>query len=79
MPDMTTASLLGIQILCKAGCKVVFDNKNCQVIFKDNVILTGYKDPVSNLWMLPMLGSVPTPHADLSSCSASIVNRPLHD
>ncbi len=60
MPDMTTASLLGIRILCKAGCKVVFDDKNCQVIFEDNVILTGYKDPVSNLWMLPMLGSVPT-------------------
>jgi hypothetical protein len=37
MPDMTTASLLGIPILCKAGCKVVFDDKNCQEIFKDNV------------------------------------------
>jgi hypothetical protein len=60
MPDMTTASLLGIRIPCKAGCKVVFGDKNCQVIFEDNVILTGYKDPVNDLWMLPMLGSVPT-------------------
>jgi hypothetical protein len=59
IPDMTTASLLGIRILCKAGYKVIFDNKNCQVIFEDNVILTGYKDPVSNLWMLLMLRSVP--------------------
>jgi hypothetical protein len=60
MPDMTTASLLGIRILFKAGCKVVFDDKNCQVIFEDNIILTGYKDPVSNLWTLSMLGSIPT-------------------
>ncbi len=60
MPDMTTASLLGIQILCKAGCKVVFDDRNCQVIFEDNIILTGYKDPISNLLSLPMLDSVPT-------------------
>jgi hypothetical protein len=59
MPDMTIASLLGIQILCKAGCKVVFDDKNFQVIFEDKVILTGYKDPVSDLWTLPMLGSIP--------------------
>ncbi len=35
MPDMTTASLFGIRILCKAGCKVVFDNEKCHV-FYDN-------------------------------------------
>ena len=30
MPDMTTASLFGICILCKAGCKVVFDEENAR-------------------------------------------------
>jgi hypothetical protein len=30
------------------------------VIFEDNIILIGYKDPISNLWRLPMLGSIPT-------------------
>jgi hypothetical protein len=29
MPNMTTASLFGIRILCKAGCKVLFDDDKC--------------------------------------------------
>ncbi len=60
MPDMTAASLFGIQILCKAGCKVLFDDNKCQVIYNSKVILTGYKDPVGNLWTLPILPSEPT-------------------
>jgi len=59
MPDMTTASLFGIRILCKAGCEVLFDDDKCQVIYKGKVILTGYKDPVSDLWTLPILPSKP--------------------
>jgi hypothetical protein len=55
MPDMTTASLFGIRILCKAGCKVVFDNEKCQVFYNNKVILSGVKDPVSDLWTLPVL------------------------
>ncbi len=60
MPDMTTASLFGIHILCEAGCKVLFDDDECQVIYNSEVILTGYKDPTSNLWTLPILPSEPT-------------------
>jgi hypothetical protein len=48
------ASLIGIRILCKAGCKVIFDNKKCKVLNKDNIILCGYKDPTTNLWTLPL-------------------------
>jgi hypothetical protein len=55
MPDMTTASLFGIRVLCKAGCKVLFDNNKYYVIYNGKVILTGYKDLASNLWMLPIL------------------------
>ena len=29
MPDMTTATLFGIRILSKAGCKVIFDDTKC--------------------------------------------------
>jgi hypothetical protein len=54
MPDMTTASLFGVRVLCKAGCQVLFDDDKCQVIFNGTVILTGYKDIASNLWMLPI-------------------------
>ena len=60
MPDMTTASLFGIHILCKVRCKVLFDDDKCQVIYNSKVILTGYKDPISNLWTLPILPSEPT-------------------
>ncbi len=55
MPEMTTALLFGIRILCKAGCKVTFDNDKCQVFYNDAIILTGYKDPISDLWTLPIL------------------------
>jgi hypothetical protein len=54
VPDMTMASLLVIWILCKAGCIVVFDDKTCCVYYKGKLILMGYKDPTSNLWMLPI-------------------------
>ena len=49
MPDMTTASLFGIRILCKAGCTVIFDDDKCQVLYNNIVIFTGKKDTVSNL------------------------------
>ncbi len=69
VPDMKMASLLGIRILCKAGCKVIFDDEKCQVIFKGNTILMGYKDPISNLWTLPILNNKErlwtTPGSDL--------------
>ena len=48
------ASLQGIGVLCKAGCKVVFTDMKSQVIYKGKVILTGYKDPKSNFWTLPI-------------------------
>jgi hypothetical protein len=54
VPDMKMASLLGIRILCKAGCEVTFDDEKCRVNFQGNTILMGYKDPASNLWMLPI-------------------------
>jgi hypothetical protein len=50
--EMEMASLLGIRVLCKAGCKVIFNDEKCQVILNNKVILTGYKDPLSDLWTL---------------------------
>jgi hypothetical protein len=55
VPDMKMASLLGIHILCKARCGVIFDDQQCRVIFNGTTILTGHKDPASNLWTLPIL------------------------
>jgi hypothetical protein len=54
IPALKTASLIGIHPLCKVGCKVVFDDVKCDVIYKGRVILQGYKDPSMDLWTLPI-------------------------
>ncbi len=54
VPDLALALLIGICPLCKAGCHVIFDSHNCEVEYNGNVILRGYKDPSTNLWMLPI-------------------------
>ncbi len=54
IPDLKTALLIGIRPLCKVGCKVVFDNEKCDVMYKGRVILRGYKDPSTDLWTLPI-------------------------
>ncbi len=53
VPSLRVASLIGICLLCKAGCTVIFDIQKCNVIFNGDVILKGYKDPVTHIWMLP--------------------------
>jgi hypothetical protein len=60
VPLLKVASLIGICPLCKVGCMVIFDNKKCDVIFNGDVILRGYKDPATNLWMLPLTTKVCT-------------------
>ena len=60
VPSLTVASLIGIRPLCKAGCTVVFDDKKCEVIFNDTVILRGCKDPSTDLWTLPIGQNVRT-------------------
>jgi hypothetical protein len=54
VPSLTIASLIGIRPLCKAGCKVIFDNKKCDMMFREVVILRGFKDPSTNLRTLPI-------------------------
>ena len=54
VPSITMASLIGIRILCKAECKVVFNNEKCKVFYDNNIILRGYKDPSTDLWTLPI-------------------------
>ncbi len=54
IPELTVASLVGIQILCKLGCTVLFTDTACYVRYHGKVILTGYKDPSTDLWVLPI-------------------------
>ncbi len=48
------ASLVGIRILCKLGCTVVFTDAACYVFYQEQLILTGHKDPSTDLWVLPI-------------------------
>jgi hypothetical protein len=54
IPDLKVALLIGICPLCKVGCKVIFDNEKCDVVYEGRVILRGYKDPTTDLWTLPI-------------------------
>jgi hypothetical protein len=54
VPYLTVASLMGVRPLCNAGCTVMFDCNKCDVNYKENVILQGYKDESTDLWTLPI-------------------------
>jgi hypothetical protein len=54
VPSLCIASLIEIRLLCKAGCKIIFDNKKCDMVFDGVVILCGFKDPSTDLWTLPI-------------------------
>jgi hypothetical protein len=54
VPGLSMASLMGIRVPCKAGCKVIFTDMKCEVRFKNKVILNGIKDPTTDLWTLPI-------------------------
>ena len=58
--ELSIASLFGIRVLTAAGCAVKFDNDKYVVEYNGNIILTGMKDPTTDLWTLPIVGSTNT-------------------
>jgi hypothetical protein len=56
VPKLSIASLFGIRVLTEAGCMVKFDNKKCVVRYNGKIILIGMKDPMTDLWTLPIVG-----------------------
>ncbi len=54
VPKLTIASLIGIRVLCDAGCKVLFTKTKCNVWYNGNIVLCRKKDPSTDLWMLPI-------------------------
>ena len=57
VPELSIASLFGIRVLTAAGCTVKFDTEKCVVKYNGNIILTGIKDPTTDLWTLPIVDS----------------------
>ena len=56
VPELSIASLFGIRLLTEAGCTVKFDREKCVVKYNGKIILTGMKDPTTDLWTLPIVG-----------------------
>ena len=44
VPGLAHSSLISTKIFCEAGCKVVFDETECRVYYKDKLVLTGGRD-----------------------------------
>ena len=61
VPSLSIASLIGVRVLCNAGCKVTFYNDHCDIIYNDNIILQGHKDPATDLWTIPISPGKQTP------------------
>ena len=43
-----------MQFFCDAGCKVVFEQHKCRVIYEGRVVLVGTHSPTTGLWHLPI-------------------------
>jgi hypothetical protein len=71
IPGLFMALLMEICILCKAGCIVIFTDTTCEMIYNNKFILTGFKDPTTNLWMLLI-----TPTAIIET-SCALLARPV--
>jgi hypothetical protein len=54
VPSLSIASLIGVRVLCEAGCTVTFQKDHCDIIYKGNTILKGNKDPKTDLWTIPI-------------------------
>ena len=41
VPGLAHSSLISTKKFCEAGCKVVFDEEECRVYYKDKLVLSG--------------------------------------
>ena len=54
VPGIAHTSLISIKVLTDAGCKVVYDTHECQVYFREKIVWTRGKKPMTGLWILPI-------------------------
>ena len=62
IPGLSIASLFDIRALTDAGCNVTFDRERCTVQYNGKIILSGGKDPATDLWTLPLSSKGMTSH-----------------
>jgi hypothetical protein len=63
VPSLSIASLIGVRVLCDAGCTVTFNKEKCDIIYNNKTILQGVKDITTDLWTIPINATqAPRPH-----------------
>ncbi|NCG02080.1 MAG: hypothetical protein GWP22_01255, partial [Actinomycetales bacterium] len=59
VPGLKNASLVSTRIFCNAGCRVIFDEWECRVYYRGQLVLTGKRDTKTDLWTLPIRSHTP--------------------
>ena len=54
VPGLAHALLISTRKFCDAGCKVMFDDGECRVYFRGELVLVGGRDEATGLWNLPI-------------------------
>ena len=54
VPGVAHLSLISTKKCCEAGCKVVFDEEECRVYYKDELVLGGGRDKQTEMGQLPV-------------------------
>ena len=54
VPGLQHSSLISTKKFCDAGCKVTFDEQECRVYYKGELVLSGGRDERTRMWKLPI-------------------------
>ena len=54
VPGLAHSSLISTGKFCDAGCRVAFDEEECRVYYKGELVLAGGRDEKSGMWKLPI-------------------------
>ena len=75
---LSIASLIGVRVLCEAGCTVTFCKDRCDVIYNVKTILKGCKDPSTELWTIPINASHMPPLHTMEPTRPDTVQHTAH-
>ena len=54
LPGLKKYLLLSIRQLCDHGCNVKFTKTKCNIYYKNSIILSGPRDPTTELWIIDL-------------------------
>jgi len=79
VPDLTHASVLGVQTLCNAGCKVVLDDDEYRVYYNRKIVLRGFKGPTTDLWVTALNNPNPRTTPDYLDLQTTHSTQRFHE